>query len=104
MAGCKGNEIYGSCLYEINDMRYEIYLINLFLRNCRPVTMKCTSTEIIKGYHQLQDAVAASWVYESCLSPTQLSRSECMLRGALIRSDIQKIYTYVVYCAYILFH
>lgn len=30
MAGCKGNEIYGSCLYEINDMRYEIYLINLF--------------------------------------------------------------------------
>lgn len=30
MAGCKGNEIYGSCLYEINEMRYEIYLINLF--------------------------------------------------------------------------
>lgn len=32
MAGCKGNEIYGSCLFEVNDMRNESYLTNLFFK------------------------------------------------------------------------
>jgi hypothetical protein len=31
MAGCKGNEIYGSS-FEYNDMRNEIYSINLLLK------------------------------------------------------------------------